>query len=426
MKTYRKIFFLLIIFASLSLWSCEDYLEKTQKADLQEATVFKTFDNFQGYVETMYDDIIDPIHQQTSFGEFNFGDDMVPTRYRGFIEGDYRYVIGSSNWYFYNTNATRTSGRWDNPTSTRNQAVWQNSWFGIRAANISLSHLKDLVEATDEQRQLIEGQIYFFRGYFHWELMKAWGNIPYIDTVFTPSDEMKVPQLGINVTAEKIMKDLQKAIDLLPEDWDLTETGKPTIGKNFGRATKGMALANLAEVQLWCGSPLFHGIETGDYSYDPDYCKKAAETSWKIIQIANKGIYALEPWATYRNNFYKKNNTFPITKEIIFSPPQRGNSRYFTSCFTFGHIGTDAWYSAPPQNYVELFEMSNGLPIDDPASGHNLMNPWVNRDPRFRYNILVDGDRQITSVSDARAFVEFWVGGRERNAICSLTGLEMS
>jgi len=166
MNTYRKIFYLLIIFSSITLWSCEDYLEKTQKADLLEETVFKTFNNFQGYVETMYDDVIDPIHQQTSFGEFNFGDDMVPTRYRGFIEGDYRYVIGNGNWYFYRTSATRTSGTWNGNSATRNQALWQNSWFGIRAANISLSHLKDLVEATDEQRQLIEGQTYYFRGYF--------------------------------------------------------------------------------------------------------------------------------------------------------------------------------------------------------------------------------------------------------------------
>jgi hypothetical protein len=252
--------------------------------------------------------------------------------------------------------------------------------------------------------------------------MKAWGNIPFVDTVFTATSDMKIPQEGLYSTAEKIVKDFQKAADLLPEDWDNTETGKVTIGQNRGRATKGIAYSNMAECLLYCGSPLFNGVETGDYSYNVDYCKRAADASWKVIDMANRGVYSLQTWANYKDNFYKKNNTFPMTDEIIFSPPQRGNARYFTSTFTFGHIGTDAWYSAPTQNYVELFESSNGLPIDDQAANYNPMDPWNNRDPRFRYNILVDGDRQIMKLTDDRAWVQLYMGGRERNAICSLTG----
>lgn len=422
MKTYRKIWYLIILIP-LAFCSCEQYLEKTQKADISQADVFSTFDKFQGFVETLYDDVVDPIHKQmASFAEFNNGDDIIPTRNLGWIDGDYFKLIGNNNSQYYNSGATRCSGTWSGNTAVRNQAIWQNSWFGIRAANLSIAHMKDLVDATDEQKHLLEGQAYFFRAYFHWELMKAWGNIPFIDTVFTADDDMKVPQKGLYVTAEKIIKDFQLAADLLPEDWDLTTTGKRTIGQNNGRATKGMALANMAECLLYCGSPLFNGVETGNYSYQTEYCKRAADAAWKVIEIAGHGVYALQSWATYKNNFYTKNNTFPVTKEIIFNGPNRGNCRYFTSSFTFGHIGTDAWYSAPTQNYVELFEMANGLPINDPASGHNLMNPWVNRDPRFRYNILVDGDRQVTNISDDRAFVQFWIGGRERNAICSLTG----
>lgn len=425
MKKYRIIFYLLVILASLSLWSCEDYLEKTQKADISESDVFRTFDNFQGYVETMYDDINDPIHLRSSFGEFNNGDDIIPTLPRGWIEGNYFNMLLNNTSQYYNTLATRTSGIWDNPSVTRRQAIWQNSWFGIRAANVSLAHIKDLVEATDEQKQLIEGQAYFFRGYFHWELMRAWGNIPFVDTVLTADSDMKIPQMGLYITAEKIVEDFQKAADLLPEDWDLTETGQRTLDKNRGRATKGMALANMAECLLWCGSPLFNGVETGNYTYNVDYCIRAGEAAWKVIQLVDNGIYALELWPTYSNNFYKKNNTFPWTKEIIFSPPNRGNGRFFTSSFVFGTVGNDAQYAAPTQNYVELFEMANGLPIDDPASGYALMDPWVNRDPRFKYNIVIDRDRQVTNLTDERAFVQLYTGGRERTATSSLTGFGM-
>ncbi len=421
MKTLNKGIYLLILFTSMSFWSCEKYLDKTQKAEISEEDVFTIFDNFQGYVETMYDDIVDPIHLLASFGEFNNGDDIIPNRKRGWIEGDYMYVIGSGNSKYYQTAASRINARsWTTPT--RRKGIWQNSWFGIRAANTVLAHLDDLVEATAEQKKFIEGQAYFFRGYFHWELMKAWGNIPYVDVVLNPDDEMKIPQMGLYITAEKIIQDLQKAGDLLPVDWDQTETGKATLGYNTGRANKGMALANMAECLLFCGSPLFKGVETGNYAYDPEYCKRAADAAWKVIEIANTGRYSLVTWANYKTNFMRKGGLFPTTSEILFSPQENGDARWFTSTFTFAHIGTDAWYSAPTQNYVENFEMAGGLPIDDPTSGYNPNDPWVGRDPRFKYNILVDRDRQITSLQDDRAFVQFYTGGRERTAITSVTG----
>jgi hypothetical protein len=183
-----------------------------------------------------------------------------------------------------------------------------------------------------------------------------------------------------------------------------------------------MALSFIAECLLFTSSPLVHGIETGDYTYNKEYAKRAAEASWKVIELANQGVYALEPWATYSDIFFRKDRTLPRSKEVIFAAPQRGDARYFSSSFTFGHIGTDNWYSAPTQNYVELFETKTGLPIEDPASGYNPMDPWNNRDPRFRYNILVDGDRQVRSRNDDIAFVQFYVGGREKTSVTSLTG----
>jgi starch-binding outer membrane protein, SusD/RagB family len=45
----------------------------------------------------------------------------------------------------------------------------------------------------------------------------------------------------------------------------------------------------------------------------------------------------------------------------------------------------------PTQNLVDAFPMLNGYPINDPASGFNSNNPYVNRDPRLRTFILVNG-----------------------------------
>lgn len=419
MKTFFKIFSL-ILAISFSLWSCTDYLEKTPKADLAEEDIFSNWLNFQGYVETMYDDVVDLIHLQNSFGTFNYADDNIPYRYYGFIEGDYWSVIQSGITGFYNSAATRTGGLWWEG-NIRNKAIWQNSWFGIRAANVALSRLNELVDATNEQKKFIEGQAYFFRGYFHWELMKAWGNIPYVDTLFSAADVMQVPQLGLYAAAEKILADLQKAADLLPENWDATETGKLTLERNSSRPAKGTALANMAECLLYCGSPLFNGVETGNYNYNVDYCKRAANLAWQVIELENKGIYELLPWENYYKNFYDFNR-FPLTKEVIFSPPYEGPGYWFQTPSTFLSIGGEGTYLSPTHNYTEYFEMANGLPIDDPESGFNPMDPWVNRDPRFKYNFYVDRDRIVDGYDGDFAFAQLYIGGRERQAMASVTG----
>ncbi|RIH64483.1 RagB/SusD family nutrient uptake outer membrane protein [Mariniphaga sediminis] len=423
MKKYLKSIWLLFTIIILTITSCTEYLDKTIEADITEKDVFSSFNTFQGYVETLYDDVVEWVHLRHRFGEFNWGDDIIPTRKAGFIEGDYFYVMGSGMSPYYNTDAQRDNQPWYR-NLVRRHGIWQNSWYGIRAANISLKNLPMLVDATDEQRRLIEGQAYFFRGYFHWEMMKAWGAVPYVDTVFNADDDMRIAQLGLHETVEKVVSDLERAEELLPLDWDNIDTGELTKGFNAGRATRGMALAVKAECLMYAASPLFNGVATGNYNYNSQYCERAAEAAWQIIQLADQGVYQLEPWETYSQMFFTKDNSIPRSKEIIFKAPNRGNTRYFSSSFTFGHVGTDNWYSAPSHNYVKRFEMANGLPVEDPESGYNPNDPFnkENRDPRFAYNILVDGDRIIKSLADDRAFVQFYVGGRERTSSSSRTG----
>lgn len=414
----KTILLSLLFIAATAITGCKKYLDKTIKADISEADVFRSFVTYQGYVETLYDDVVDWIHLTNSYGEINLGgDDMVPTRYLGFHQGDYFYVLGNGNSPYYNANAARASGTWNGNAVVRRHAIWQNSWFGIRAANMALAHLNDLADATSEQKRVLEGQALYFRGYFHWELVKAWGSIPFIDKVFSASDEMRLPQLGLHEITEKIVADLEKAAELLPADWDQTEAGRLTQGRNTGRATRGMALAYITEALLYAGSPLFNGVVTGNYTYNVEYCKRAAGAAVKFFELVNQGVYELEPWATYSNMFYRINNTLPRGKELIFVAPQRGSCRYFSAT-----LGSDPFYTAPSHNYTELFEMKNGLPIDDPASGFDAMKPWDNRDPRFRYNLLLDGDKQIQRLNDTRAYIQFYVGGRERTSTMSQTG----
>jgi hypothetical protein len=44
-----------------------------------------------------------------------------------------------------------------------------------------------MANATKEEKDVIKGQLLFFRGFFHFQLMSFWGGLPYIDTVLSSS-----------------------------------------------------------------------------------------------------------------------------------------------------------------------------------------------------------------------------------------------
>lgn len=417
MKKYTSIFkyYLLLTLTLVCISGCQNFLDKTDEADLLEEDVFSTFIPFEGFIEEIYTDVIDKkaCGYNSDHDLSDFAQASSSTGGRTFAD-DGDYWNPPTGWY--NTGAY-TAG-----TYSQYKALWQSSWMGIRKANIAIAHLKDLVEATDEEKQFIEGQAYFFRAYFHWEIMRVWGSIPYIDTVLSPVDDMKFSILSFQQTAEKVVEDLQKAADLLPSDWDNTVVGSKTSGVNFCKATKGAAYSFMAECLLFSGSPLMNGVSTGNYSFNTDYCKRAAEAAWKVIELANQGFYALEPWDKYKDIFAKFDKTTPRSKEVVFvvSPyDTRLNvtlgDRYYDVLFVMARLGGESQQVCPTQNLVDEFEMTNGLPQSDPASGYNPMNPWNNLDPRFTFNILKDQDRVIVKYNDQRAFAQYYVGGGDRS-----------
>lgn len=47
--------------------------------------------------------------------------------------------------------------------------------------------------------------------------------------------------------------------------------------------------------------------------------------------------------------------------------------------------------ASPTQNMVDMFEMADGRAIKDAGADYDDQNPYVNRDPRFYYDILYNG-----------------------------------
>lgn len=432
MKRFKKIIniFLLIVLLSFGLTSCVDYLDKSPSAGLTENDIFKSFDKYQGFIEDTYDCMADPT---ASFiiSIFNFGDDLLnPTLdWLSSINSDYRGWENSEETIFYaNSRAANIYGKYSSDPylwgATDGQGYapwgyWDGGWNGIRKANIALANLDKMTipykdAPLQEQKDLIEGQARFLRGYFHFHIIRCWGGMPYITKVFAPTDKLDYKRLSYAASSDSIEKDLLIAASKLPVNWDSTKTGQITQGTNDGRFTKGAAYALLGKVMLYAGSPLMNGESTGSYTYNKEYCKKAVKYFWEVIKLSALGggtTYDLLPWSNYSDNFYSIHGEIPGRgKEGILNTPivthlvSKMIGDMFNSMGGWGNAGC-----GPTENYVEYFGMKDGTRFDPTIYNTPTINPWINRDPRFYKDIVTDNGLLTTSVT-----AKFYLGGTDR------------
>ena len=374
----------------MSLVSCEAYLDKEPESTVSEETAFVNFRNFQGFVEEIYNCI--PDKEKCNWcPSWNWGDDEVfntnaNDRMTNQADlGNFRAWMNTGNWLYKGSS---------NPTSTNkfDHSLWGHAWYCIRKANVGLRALDNgmLVNATQEEKDLIAGQLYFFRAWWHFELINWFGGLPYIDKAFEANDPLDLPRPSYQEAAAKAAEDFRKAADLLPINWDNTAAGKATFNKNDLRINKVMALAYLGKCYLWASSPLMeHGAQTGGtntYNYNKELAQKAADAFGELLALVEGGQtqYALAEFNysdvynhtkaqgaanSFSDNFYtrKQNWRQPGTVEAIFrgpSPDFNGSNWNTTKVFgpkVDGVVGHDVVIHQPTANAVEMYGMANGL-----------------------------------------------------------------
>lgn len=406
MKRYTSLFFkVFILLTIVGLTACKKYLDKAPAADVSPTDAFINFNNFQGFTEELYS-CIPEFTSKTWATDWILGDEIVHKTgvtwlNEQFDNGD-TWSWTNSEWISW-LDAPRYNS---DPGSGFGKGLWPNAWYGIHKANLGLANL-DKLEGTQEEKDLIKGQLLFFRGWFHFELMTYWGGLPYVDDVLSASSKLELPRLSYKEAADLAAKDFREAANLLPVDWDNTTAGKTTLGKNQLRITKVTALGYLGKNYLYAGSPLMNKASTGSPTFNADYCKKAAEAFAELLKMVDsrETWIKLVDFSKYSTLFYTDGGSFiPGYPEAIFQNPVY--SSWFAGCpwgpssvFVDGNIG--GGYASPNARFVENYGMSNGLPIDDPESGYNPADPWVNRDPRFYHDIVKDGDQVIKGSAPA-------------------------
>ncbi len=433
---------LFLLAGGASFVSCTDWLDKDPESIVAEDEAFKNYRNFQGYIEEIYNLI--PDKEKVNYcTAWNFGDDAVHNP-EGFAHMDHQVDLGNYRNWLHNNQCWLLGNNFNG----RDQSLWRNSWYCIRKCNLGIQNIKSLV-GTDEERDLLLGQMYFFRAWWHFELICYFGGMPYIDEAFEATQIPELPRLSFQECADRCAEDFERAYDLLPLDWDETLAGMQTSGNNDLRVDKFTALCYLGKCYLWAGSPLMKEMEKAKnggapqllgassngktYDYDVKYCEKAAEALGRALDMVNKGQvkYKLAEFK-YSNlydherdengdedNFYsdifytvKKQWKMPGAKEAIMRGAYPGTNSANWNCAKIfgpkvaGLVDHDNIIHHPTANLIDQYGMANGQPIYlvqngeyvlNPLSGWDPNHPYKDRDPRFYHDIVFDGFHYVLS-----------------------------
>ena len=145
------------------------------------------------------------------------------------------------------TQATGWDKNWNvqqwNSTSAELLAGWRHVYAGISRANDYLEGLSKAEKVTPAVKQKLEGEGRALRGFFYHWLATTFGRVPMLATGETYSNTpTKAKAETYSEMWDFIIEDFKAAADLL--DW------KP-MDQEYGRATKGMALAYLGDAYMW-------------------------------------------------------------------------------------------------------------------------------------------------------------------------------
>lgn len=428
MKT-KRIYYLYAIAVALilSVGSCTDYLDKAPESVISEDDAYKNFNNFQGFVERMYN-LTPDVAKHYWVSSFNWGEDEVLTVGNGeylmgfsIDRGNYRDYIGKSACFLDRT--------WNTNNDRFTKSLWGGSWYGIRTANMGLEALAagKMIDATQDERDFVEGQLYFFRAWFYFQLTQYWGGMPYIDYVLPSDEPLTLPRETYRANALRMAEDFKKAAELLPVDWDNTEIGRRTAGNNALRANKIWALAMLGKTYLYAGSPLMVNGINGPRTYDPEMCKLAADVFGEVLSMVENGEtqYALVDFEDYSSLFYtiQQGWLMPGGTEAIIRSPTYGPDSYWRQMNSYQPskmANGDGIVLCPAANYVNYYGMANGMPLNDEESGFSKQQPWKDRDPRFYHDIIYDGVKvvagTITNPEDEQwRYANLYTGGNYVN-----------
>lgn len=347
----KKAQLIYLIFAA-SLFSCKkEFLDKKPQVSVVDENFYKTDQDMIAAINAAYDPLTTESDRK---GEqfclpFIFGDVVSDDALKGGSGDPDQGNIG----YLEKFNG-----------ESRFQELllaWQKNYTGIYRSNLVIQFAPKS-NASENIKNRVTAEAKFLRAYYHFELVKMFGDVPLITKVLNPDEYT----LGRSPKA-----DVYRQIEA-----DLTDAASlPAKGQiEMGRATKGAALALLARVQMY---------QTLD---NPTKWSDVLKNSEAVIK---SGIYDLEADFSTIHSTAKENGIESIF-EIQFasgipgrggdnnSPWGSGNEGSFINIMVRGRDNGGWGFNCPSLDLLAEFRKEKNIKGGD--------------DPRLKATIILDGD----------------------------------
>jgi SusD family. len=215
MKKYISYFVLALL---TYLTSCDDsFLNRLPVDKETESTVFTTYDNFKKYAWRFYNSTNGLI----SYQSYPYDGDVSDMMYYAMnTQGRWNYK-GGFDWVFGTTAPSNISA-----------AAWNFDY--IRQVNIMLDNI-DGSQMTVEDKEHWRSVGYFFRAHAYFELMKNYGELPWLEHVVATNDGNIIygKKDSRELVANNILTNLQYAEKHIYTNGDGTNTVNSNVIKAF-------------------------------------------------------------------------------------------------------------------------------------------------------------------------------------------------
>ena len=272
----------------------------------------------------------------------------------------------------------------------------QNEKWGISAWQ-DLRWINQLFEydsnCPDENvRKKYEGVAHFFRAWFYFDKVQKYGDIPYYDYVISDQDmeSLKKPRDSRGYVMYRVMQDLDKACELLPDKWD---------SDPLYRLSKNAALAFKSRAALFEGTfRKYHAV--ADESVDGTtvsaawFLQQAADAAGTIINSGKYGVYSKNESGTgaYRDFFILEDAS---DTETILARRYEGTTTMIRHDLQF-YLMKNLRISAT-RRFVNHYLQANGAKIQERAGWEteSYFDSFYDRDPRMAQTLLAPGYVQV-------------------------------
>lgn len=271
-------------------------------------------------------------------------------------------------------------------------SIANNTWTRLKQINIFLAEI-DKHGLPENVRNRLKGEMYFWRGYQYFELLRLYGGVPLVLESQNPvgsegNPELEVPRSSSSETLAQIVEDLDQAIALLPGRW-------VNATLDWGRVTSGGAAALKGRVLLTWASPLFNrndDVARWETAYQANLAAKT------LLESNGYGLFntgGFSNGTAWENMWFKETDNMEgvltWTFNTVTSDQTQRNNGWEQAARSRQQGGSGS--VSPTKQIVDAFPMKDGKMPGDPSSAYTY-DPkkfYKNRDPRFYKTFAYNG-----------------------------------